>query len=99
MICVRLEGGLGNQLFQHAAARALARRHRTAVVWDLQALVTQSDAARTEDRVQLEWMETASRTGTPTVRSIEPDWIAATRADGSLMISITTRFSFGFGPQ
>jgi 2-isopropylmalate synthase len=31
---------------------------------DLQALVTQSDSARTEERVQLEWMETASRTGT-----------------------------------
>ena len=31
---------------------------------DLQALVTQADSARTEDRVQLEWMEATSKTGT-----------------------------------
>jgi len=34
MICVRLEGGLGNQLFQHAAGRALALRHGTRLLWD-----------------------------------------------------------------
>ena len=28
-----------------------------------------------------------------------PDCTAATRADGSLMISNVTRLSFGFGPQ
>jgi hypothetical protein len=42
MICVRLEGGLGNQLFQYAAARALALRHRTAVLLDTSAFVRPS---------------------------------------------------------
>ncbi|MBT8578576.1 alpha-1,2-fucosyltransferase [Polynucleobacter paneuropaeus] len=38
MIGVRLEGGLGNQLFQYAAARALAIRHETDIVIDQSAL-------------------------------------------------------------
>ncbi len=38
MIGVRLEGGLGNQLFQYAAARSLAIRHATEVTIDLSAL-------------------------------------------------------------
>jgi hypothetical protein len=33
-IFVRLLGGLGNQMFQYAAARALAARHDTGVIWD-----------------------------------------------------------------
>jgi hypothetical protein len=33
-VYVRLRGGLGNQMFQYAAARALAARHATGVVWD-----------------------------------------------------------------
>jgi hypothetical protein len=36
MIIVRLKGGLGNQLFQYAAARALAHRHGTALKLDLE---------------------------------------------------------------
>ena len=35
MILVRLKGGLGNQLFQYAAARALALKHNTEVFLDL----------------------------------------------------------------
>ncbi|HWA35375.1 MAG TPA: alpha-1,2-fucosyltransferase [Cyclobacteriaceae bacterium] len=35
MIIVRLRGGLGNQLFQYAAARALADHHRTELKLDL----------------------------------------------------------------
>ena len=35
MIGVQLQGGLGNQLFQLAAARALAARHNTEVVLDI----------------------------------------------------------------
>ena len=35
MIVVKLQGGLGNQLFQYATARALARHHRTSVAFDL----------------------------------------------------------------
>lgn len=34
MICVRLLGGLGNQLFQYAAGRALAAKHRTDLLLD-----------------------------------------------------------------
>ena len=34
MICVRLEGGLGNQLFQYATGRALALRHGVELVLD-----------------------------------------------------------------
>ena len=37
---------------------------------DLQMLVTQSDAARTEERVQLEWMEAASKTGTRPIAKV-----------------------------
>jgi hypothetical protein len=33
------------------------------------------------------------------VKSVWPDWIAATRAAVSLMISMVTRAIFGFGPQ
>jgi hypothetical protein len=34
MICVRLQGGLGNQLFQYAAGRALAQRHNSRLILD-----------------------------------------------------------------
>jgi len=37
---------------------------------DLQMLVTQSDAARSEERVQLEWMEAASKTGTRPIAKV-----------------------------
>ncbi len=40
MICIRLEGGLGNQLFQYATGRALAIRHSTELVLDTSALNT-----------------------------------------------------------
>lgn len=38
MICIRLEGGLGNQLFQYAAGRSLAIRHKTNLVLDISIL-------------------------------------------------------------
>jgi len=38
MICIRLYGGLGNQMFQYAAGRALAMRHQTGLVMDLSTL-------------------------------------------------------------
>ncbi len=38
MICVKLEGGLGNQMFQYAAGRALAQRHNTDLILDTAAL-------------------------------------------------------------
>jgi len=52
---------------------------------------------RVEARVFLK--RSASRTGTLRVRSTCPDWMAATRAEGSLMIWNVTFFIFGFGPQ
>ena len=35
MICVRLSGGLGNQMFQYACGRALAYRHKVKLLLDL----------------------------------------------------------------
>lgn len=34
MICVQLNGGLGNQMFQYACGRALATKHRTGLLLD-----------------------------------------------------------------
>ena len=39
MITVRLKGGLGNQLFQYATAKALAVKHRTSVAFELRFLL------------------------------------------------------------
>src|SRR4051794_31278311 len=44
MIVSRLRGGLGNQLFQYAAGRAVAHRHRTGLMLDTSAMDT--DALR-----------------------------------------------------
>jgi hypothetical protein len=46
-IGVRLMGGLGNQMFQYAAARSLAARHRTGVVIDLGWFAEQSTTGDT----------------------------------------------------
>lgn len=42
MIVIKLQGGLGNQLFQYATARALAIRHNTCVAFDTSLLLTVS---------------------------------------------------------
>ena len=39
MILLRLKGGLGNQLFQYAAAKSLALKHNTEVILDLSLLL------------------------------------------------------------
>jgi len=52
MICVRLEGGLGNQLFQYAAARALALRLNTQTFYD-DALLHQKRSAVTSRELEL----------------------------------------------
>jgi hypothetical protein len=49
MICSRIEGGLGNQLFQYAAARSLANRLNTELVLDISPL--QSRARNVTKRV------------------------------------------------
>mgnify|MGYP001240511748 CR=1 FL=1 len=41
----------------------------------------------------------ASRIGTSGTQSAWPDWIAATRAEGSFMIRIVIFLIVGFGPQ
>jgi hypothetical protein len=51
MIGVRLQGGLGNQLFQYAAGLRLALRHRTGLTLDLGGLG--SSGARTRRRFEL----------------------------------------------
>ncbi len=50
MITVKLQGGLGNQLFQYAAARTLAHHHNTSVAFDLRALQGTSPAANITPR-------------------------------------------------
>lgn len=49
MICARIEGGLGNQLFQYAAARSLANRLNTEVILDITSLLTPSRNATRRD--------------------------------------------------
>jgi hypothetical protein len=49
MIGVRLEGGLGNQLFQYAAARSLAIRHSTEVMIDQSALINKKKSITSRD--------------------------------------------------
>lgn len=49
MIGVRLEGGLGNQLFQYAAARSLAMRHSTEVMIDQSALINKKKSVTARD--------------------------------------------------
>ncbi|WP_247236066.1 alpha-1,2-fucosyltransferase [Telluribacter sp. SYSU D00476] len=48
MITIKLKGGLGNQLFQYATARALAVKHQTRVAFDLSFLLKrEADAPHT----------------------------------------------------
>jgi len=47
MICVKLYGGLGNQMFQYAAAAALAERRSTGVMLDLSWFRNEGQRART----------------------------------------------------
>lgn len=42
MICMRLSGGIGNQMFQYACGRALASKHKVKLILDLSFLENQS---------------------------------------------------------
>jgi hypothetical protein len=64
MICVRLEGGLGNQLFQYAAGRALAQRHATGLLLDLGAF-DRHGAGVTPRKFQLHHFRHAGRLAMP----------------------------------
>ncbi|WP_373515190.1 alpha-1,2-fucosyltransferase, partial [Persicitalea sp.] len=55
MIIVKLQGGLGNQLFQYATARALAHHHNTVVAFDARTLrANDSQSAFTPRRYELD---------------------------------------------
>src|SRR6187200_2911151 len=43
MICIRLDGGLGNQMFQYACGRALAHEHDTELIYDASSLSQKTD--------------------------------------------------------
>jgi len=54
MIVVKLIGGLGNQLFQYAAGRALAEYHKTELFLDLSHLKIASNGAYTQRNFELD---------------------------------------------
>jgi hypothetical protein len=61
MITVRLKGGLGNQLFQYATARALAVKHGTGVAFDLSYLLKrEANALHTFREYELDSLGIAS---------------------------------------
>ncbi len=62
MIIVKLMGGLGNQMFQYAAARGLADRHEAEVVLDLSWFSQDFDEATTPRRYELDCFTLDSKT-------------------------------------
>lgn len=50
MICVNINGGLGNQMFQYVCGRSLALRHQTSLILDLSSLNENSGANGTTKR-------------------------------------------------
>ena len=77
MIGVRLQGGLGNQLFQYAAALRLALRHRTTVTLDLRGLG--DSGAETRRRFELDaFAIEANRVGRP-ANSVLGRWVGRAR--------------------
>lgn len=71
MICVRLEGGLGNQLFQYAAGRALAMRHRTELLLDTTAL-SRPSLKITPRQLELRHFGVVGRTASPREAALLP---------------------------
>lgn len=71
MICVRLEGGLGNQLFQYAAGRALAMKHRTELLLDLSALTRRSRTV-TPRQMELRHFRVVGRTASSREAKVLP---------------------------
>ncbi len=63
MIIVRLDGGLGNQLFQYATGRALAMRHGTELVLDTTALGSHG-RGRTARQLELQRFRCLARAAT-----------------------------------
>ena len=71
MICVRLEGGLGNQLFQYTAGRALAIRHQTELLLDATAL-TRPSRNVTPRQLELRRFRTVGRIATSREAALLP---------------------------
>lgn len=63
MICVRLEGGLGNQLFQYAAGRALALRHGCELLLDTSTLQRRNHRV-TQRHLELHYLRHVGRLAT-----------------------------------
>lgn len=74
MIGTRLDGGLGNQLFQYAAGRALSLRHCTGLVLDLSALGA-SVAGVTSRRLELSNFKLSKDIVDSSERRLPPPWI------------------------
>lgn len=68
-VIVRIEGGLGNQLFQYAAARSLADRLDCELALDLRSLVDNGDRP-----FQLDLYRIRARVATPQQLANLPDW-------------------------
>lgn len=64
MIIVRLMGGLGNQMFQYAAARRLALRHGAEVAFDLSAF-DEAPSGDTPRKFELHHLSVSARLATP----------------------------------
>jgi hypothetical protein len=60
MICVRIQGGLGNQLFQYAAARKLSLHHNTELIFDISTL-SKKRKTITERSLELDRFQYAGR--------------------------------------
>jgi hypothetical protein len=65
MILTKLMGGLGNQMFQYAAARSLACRHKTEVKLDLSFLNQETGGAYTQRRYELDVFDLPVRIAGP----------------------------------
>jgi glycosyl transferase family 11 len=77
MIGVRLQGGLGNQLFQYAAGLRLALRHRTALTLDLRGLA--DSGAETRRRFELDAFAIEARRAGRLPRSAVGRWVSRAR--------------------
>jgi hypothetical protein len=74
MIAVRLEGGLGNQLFQYAAGRALAFSHGTGLLLDISTLLRDRRGRVTPRDLELNHFKHVARLGTPSESRLMP-WL------------------------
>lgn len=70
MITVRIKGGLGNQLFQYAAAYAMAKRLNTSLEMDVSFFGTQSLRGYKLDNLQISTNKLADPTKLPTLVKI-----------------------------